>query len=87
MGRIDKNMLDFVVSSYKQLKNDTNEKSTVIKRRYNDERYIDFIMQKHDFYYGSYVLYESSVYVCSFTEESLELLTQAFEKMKETPNQ
>lgn len=71
MAKLSKQMIDFCIDAYRCLKDETNERVCFIKYRQNDERYIDFVMQKDSYYFGKWVLFENSSYAMNVDESVL----------------
>lgn len=77
-------MIDFCITAYGCLKDDTSDRACYIKYRNNDERYIDFIMQKSSFYFGKWVVFENSSFSMTIDESVLEeWLQDSVNKRKE----
>lgn len=75
--KIDKKFLISVASGWWQFKNG-HVKDAYICYSKNDEKYLDFVMEKNSWYYGqsSYSIFENGRYVCGFTEEAMEILAK-----------
>jgi len=84
MSKLSKQMIDFCITAYGCLKEDESERACYIKYRNNDERYIDFIMQKSSYYYGKWAVFEHSAFSMSIEESLLEeWLQDSVNKRKE----
>lgn len=82
MAILTKKIIDFCIDAYRCLKDETSEKASFIKYRDNEEKYIDFIMQKKSYYFGAWALFETSVYVMSIDETLLKQWYDDYEKSR-----
>jgi hypothetical protein len=71
MPKLNKHIIDFCIEAYGVLKDDSGTRACYIKFRKNDEKYIDYIMQKECWYHGKWSVYEGAVYAFSIEESML----------------
>lgn len=69
MPTLTKEMIDFAADAYKQLKKEENVNHKILLN--TDSGRIKYLMEKENWYYGKWVLFEGERYFCSFSEDLL----------------
>lgn len=74
MADLNLQLVEFIRTAYRQLKDDPSDNATFIQYRESDEKYIEYIMQKKSWYFGEWVVFDGTRKMMTVDKKFMESL-------------